>query len=102
MILLLFWFPQLHACQAAGDLSSPTQDLHQEPGAVQNQLAAGPEGLLSEVRDAAASSKGRCRPAPVRQEDGGGARRGTKRVNGLTATEKLRPFALLEAGFDVG
>lgn len=42
---------QLHFCKAVGDLSSSSQDLHQKPGAFKSQPAAGPEGLLSKVKD---------------------------------------------------
>lgn len=47
---------QLHFCKAVGDLSSSSQDLHQKPGAFKSQPAAGPEGLLSKVKEYHCSS----------------------------------------------
>lgn len=49
MGLCFFLFLQLHVYKVVGDLSSSAQDLHQEPRTIQNQPAAGPEGLHSEV-----------------------------------------------------
>lgn len=49
LTVYFFMFLQLHLYKAVGDLSSSAQDLHQEPGTIQVQPAAGPEGLFSEV-----------------------------------------------------
>lgn len=48
-LLITLSCPQLHLSEAAGDLSSSFQNLHQESGSFDQQLGAGSERLLSKV-----------------------------------------------------